>query len=199
MLIKQIVKKINDKNVPTKFYNFDEAFIPKYLAYINVISDEERELYNNYSNKIDFISKSGAVYFPYMSVDIFAETQKKYDEVGYKLTVSKIKTIIDIDTSYEEKLAFSIYVILHEFGHWFHFEEMGKRPYLFGQQDLELRKVVFDKQKKLANNILSSTDNDIKAKLFYEYNSIPMEKRANDFADEHLKQYMISIMKEKNQ
>ncbi len=202
MLLKKMIRILNNKNVIFMFYELKNIVNQQHLAYISVLSDEEKDIYNNCdeSNKKKFVSNSSVIYLPYLSSDMFVEIYKQNDKASYNLTIDRIKKIIDIDSSSEEKIAFVAYIILHEVGHWIHFEEMGKRPYRFAREDSNIRKKVYLEQLNMKRKLIGKSklneneEKDIE-KLFYKYHSIPMEKRADEYADKYLKDFM-KLLKE---
>ncbi|SKB74641.1 hypothetical protein SAMN02745120_0128 [Acetoanaerobium noterae] len=194
MTLKKIISEINTNNIPIGFYRLEEGRFPEFLVYLYTISDEnERNKYNTLKNKESYVSESGKIFFPYSSIDVVKETYRQYDLISHDITTEKINSILNINSPSELYLAFSLYLILHEFGHWIHFEELEKKPYLWHQEDVHFKREYARKRNKAKYN--PNLQKSYYVELNKEYNAIPMEKRANDYAENHLKKYFELLKK----
>ena len=200
MNLKRITKILGNQDVRFNFY--DELEIRNEIVYFSAISDFERKLlYDNLSNndKSEYISNSATINLPNISEDILYERYNKFDKWAFKITLDKIRKVTTIYSN-EEKLAFAAYIILHEIGHWYDFIEMGKKPYIFSEKDIMLRKKVFKERISLQESLylkayLTEEENK-KVELYYEkYNSIPMENKANKYADMHIDDFLNKLRK----
>ena len=189
MRVRELIEKINIKNVPIYYYSFNERNIPRFLVYIDVLRDpKEIELYDSLSNKEDYISNSAALCFPDITLEEIIKFQKKFDPNTYNFKITKITSILGSDLNKESKdLAFLIYLILHEFGHWDDFERMGKKPYLFINQDCEILNALNAKKNIMEKDFRMSKNKTVRNKWIKDYNEVPVEKKANDYAEKHLK------------
>lgn len=148
----------------------------------------------------EYVSNSARIMIPHISVERLAQIYINNDPTTFEFTLKKIRKKINISNN-KDRLAFSTYLILHEIGHWYHFDEMGRKPYIYAHEDSELRKEVFNKQKELEleMSIKKSTgkltqQDEMKMKNWViEYNNIPMEKRANNYADDNFKEIWLKL------
>lgn len=197
MRLEQITKIVESEGIRFIFYPEDALYRKNSIVYINVIVDsKERQEYKikNENEQKEYVSKSVAIFLPDIDSERLGNVYINNDEMTYDFTLKKIRKIVSISKEHEN-LAFSLYLILHEIGHWYHFDEMGRKPYIYANEDTDVREEVFNRQQDLQKemslkksfNKLTKNDLMTMKNWIIDYNNIPIEKRANSYADKNFK------------
>lgn len=189
----EIKDNICDVNVPIKYHKESEnVYISNSIISFECVSGEERKSYENLTeeDKKDFISNSAHINLLLISVERLYELYHMGISCDYDMTIKIIKESVPVNVD-NEKILFAIFIILHEFGHWHDFELKDKKPYLYTQDEKELKEV-YDLKIKILNNesLQEKSDYKIKEQLrkwFNRNNAVPCEKRANDYAISKIK------------
>jgi len=184
----EIKKYICDINIPINYYKESEnVYISNSIISFECVSGEERKRYENLTeeDKKNFVSNTAHINLLLISVERLYELFHIGISCDYDITISMIKEVIPVNAD-NEKILFAIFVILHEFGHWYDFESKEKKPYFYIQDEKE-QKEVYDLKAKILNDksLQEKSDYKIKEQLrkwSNRYNTVPCEKRANDYA-----------------
>lgn len=189
--LKSISSKINkelfDEKVPIRYKKEEPIIDQNSVVSFVCISGSERERYENLDepNQKEFVSTSEYISIPMINLEKLYEIHHVGISYDYDGTLNMIKKVIAVDKD-NEKILFALFLILHEFGHWNDFVSKERKPYVY-TQDKEEKKEVYDFKKKILNDESLSymSEYKIREKLrgyFNRYNSVPSEKKANEYA-----------------
>ena len=189
----EIKENICDTNVSIKYHKESEdVFISNSIVSFECVSGEERKSYEKLTeeDKKDFVSNSAHINLLLISVERLYELYHMGISCDYEMTINMIKKVVPVSAD-NEKILFAIFVILHEFGHWHDFESKDKKPYLYAQDEKELKEA-YDLKMEILNNesLQEKSDYKIKEQLrkwFNRFNAVPREKRANEYAISKIK------------
>ena len=120
----------------------------------------------------------------------------KYCELNMHDGFNRIKKMICTMCNFDE-ISFSVFSILHEFGHWIQYEDFikdGHTDYDFFEH-YEWKRILMYKQR---NNEYKKCISDadviaLNTKYDYLYAELPTEKHANDFALSHLLEGVMTV------
>lgn len=195
MQVKDLIKIINvfDANII-----FD---VPKDVAqyisagrsplYFTPVEGKERKQYENQKNNQEFRSTTAAIHIIDLSVRELVNTFE-CDGTGIHAFTSKVIEPY-CNAGIPRDVVFTVFLFLHEIGHWMQFVNVDKKVAQFLNQDLELEKENFDKlnavkmqrqERMKRGNKCNLTFNERKLLEQYmqEYRNIPKEKDADEFA-----------------
>lgn len=127
------------------------------------------------------------IYLPDITVDELYDLENKRNSANLSTVLHEINSILCLKDD-EIKLAYGIYVILHEVGHWLDFKSSGKSSLEYNLWDSEFRL----RSKEFARNINAipghKADELKHAKEAVDmYKNIPSEKAADKYAFENIK------------
>lgn len=189
--LKSISNKINkelfDEKVPIRYKKEEPNIDQNSVVSFACISGSERERYENLDepNQKEFVSTSEYISIPMINLEKLYEIYHVGITYDYDGTIDMIKKVIVVDKD-NEKILFALFLILHEFGHWNDFVSKGRKPYAY-TQDKDEQKDVYDFKRKILNDesLCHMSEYKIREKMreyFNRYNSVPGEKRANEYA-----------------
>lgn len=193
-ITKEIRNNICDITVPINYCKESviDKFVSNSIMSFECVSGEERKTYENLTEdeKKDFVSSSAHINIMLISVERLYELYHIGISCDYDMTINMIKNSISVNKD-NEKLMFTTFVILHEFGHWNDFVSKDSKPYFYNQDENEQREV-YDLKVKILNDksLQEKSDYKIKEQLkkwWNRYNAVPCEKRANDYAISKIK------------
>lgn len=200
--LKAIGGILNTENAPIKWYHYEDDNIPNSILYLLSIEKNKQNEYDKLTDeeKESYVSDSAKIYIPLINVDKLYDLYHKGVSCDYSETIKRIQKKVTV-TPENEKVLFAVFLILHEFGHWHDFVEKEKKPFFYNLLDeneyreaYELKKSIIEKLK--GSSMSSYDDITLLKRYFNQYNSIPREKRANEYADEKLVE-AYKIIKEK--
>jgi len=187
MRIKDLINYLGLKE--TAPFHFQTELSYKSSASCKHITCEER---NDYLSKTWTIEKKYdnstlGVYLPDITIDELYDLEHKRNAINLHRVQQEINSILCLKND-EIKLAYGIYVILHELGHWLDFQASGKSSIEYNLWDSEFR----NKCNEFARNIHTlQSDTADELKLAKEavdmYKNIPSEKAADKYAFENIK------------
>lgn len=170
-------------------FHFQPALSHKSSASCKHITCEER---SDYMKKIWTIEKKYdnstlGVYLPDITIDELYDLEHKRNAINLHRVLSEINSILCLKND-EIKLAYGIYVILHEVGHWLDFQTSGKSSIEYNMWDSEFRNTC----KEFIKNIHAIPGNTVdelqhSKKAVDMYKNIPSEKAADKYAFENIK------------
>ena len=194
--MKRIINIINDDNaIKIHYYNIEKEKY-NYLTFFNALHKDFRHEYENLleDNKKKYVSNSAEIYIPLVSAYVLAEKIKANKDYSYQYTLDKVRKLTNLDKGQEE-VAVALYMILHEFGHWYNFKECGDKPYVYmgNPSDIDKERKLFEYRKKLERELsgkesLSESDEQHIKEYVVKYNNLKREKNANDYADKHFQE-----------
>lgn len=197
MRLDKIIKIVDDKEVKFSFYIDKNIYKNNNIVYIDVLNLKDRQIYKRQTqeDKEKYVSDSARILLPDITSERLGNIYINIDEFTYDFTLKNIRKIVSISRE-NENLAFTLYVILHEIGHWYHFDEMGRKPYSYAKEDADIRLKMFNKQQDLqmemsvkkSMNQLTKKDIMTIKNWVIDYNNIPIEKKANKYADKNFKE-----------
>ncbi|MBP1745078.1 MAG: hypothetical protein H6Q58_2056, partial [Firmicutes bacterium] len=153
------------------------------------ITCEER---NDYMKKTWTIEKKYdnstlGVYLPDITIDELYDLEYKRNVINLHRVLHKINSTLCLMND-EIKLAYGIYVILHEVGHWLDFQASGKSSLEYNLWDSEFRNKCNEFVKKVHVSPVDIVDGLKHAKEAVDmYKNIPSEKAADKYAFENIK------------
>jgi hypothetical protein len=189
MRIKELVKYLDvEKLAPFHFFN--EKSNNKDNASCKHMTDEELDDYKKKtwsSEKIYDDNKLG-IYIVDITINEIYELEKKRNPIALNMVTNEISLLTPLMLD-EFKLAFGIYVILHEVGHWLDFKASGKSSLEYSLWDSEYRR----EPTRIADMIYELPDYLYEKREFARmqvemYKKIPAEKSADKYAYENIKE-----------
>ena len=188
--LKKIMNLINTINAPVHYYSYEGGYFG-FLIYLQTVSKQKQKEFARLQieEQREYVSDSAEIFIPMISPDYLAEIYKASASHDYPYTLSKVKNIANVSKE-DEHIAVSLYMLLHELGHWDDFVKCGKKPYLYTMPDSEEAKKVHDYGNQIqlclnGKSVLTQKDHSMLEDFIQKYYSVPIEKRANDYADEH--------------
>lgn len=187
MRIKELVDCLGVKELAP--FHFQTELSYRISAYCKHITCEERNDYNQKKWTIEkkYDSSTLGIYLPDIAIDELYDLERKRNAINFHKVQHELKSILCLKTD-EIKLAYVIYVILHEVGHWLDFKGSGKSSLEYNLWDSEFR----NRSKEFARNINAipghKADELKHAKEAVDmYKNIPSEKAADKYAFENIK------------
>jgi len=194
MQMRELINTINAYNAKIIFYNktdLDDKLKEGLPIYFTPVEGKELKKYRNIKEKKDFISTTASIYIPDLSIEEFVNLFKCYGMGLYEFTNNIIK--LYCNKGIDNNIVFSIFVFLHEVGHWKQFERMGRNVSTFKSRDYELSEENFNKMTSLSEKrneriakgntcILTAKEKKLFNQYMTEYRNIPKEKEADEFA-----------------
>lgn len=184
MSFRKIIEAL-ELNIPFTYYKYNEEHQKSALLYLKVLSDEQKKEYEQLDEeeKKDFTTTTARVYIPRMMIYRYQNISHENGGYDFEYTINHIKKLLDVKKE-EECLAVCLYMVLHEVGHW---EDLKKKKFNvwdYAIVDSKESEEVFELKKKVE----IEQDKEKRKKMAYEYlkryNNTPIEKRANEYADE---------------
>lgn len=195
MQVKELISIINDYDAKVIFDTPEvvAARIQKGDSplYFTPVEGKERNQYEKSKNKKEFKSTSAVIHVPDLSikelVNIF-----ECDATGiHDYTNKKIEPYCQSGTSID--VVYTIFLFLHEIGHWMQFEKMDKKVDDYINKDIELQKENYQKicelykqrQERISRGIecpITAKERKLLKQYMEEYRDIPKEKEADRFA-----------------
>lgn len=187
--LKSIARRMPFENIPFHYYNPNGN--EQFLLHFETISEEYRSEYYSLAEteRTKYISNSARIYVPNMYISKYCSTYKNDDPPTWNYTMERIHKLGILELSTDEAGdMFAIYGILHEIGHWMHFNDVGRNVWAFLQDNAGAEEV--HRLKQQLNDIISTQKKvspifikkEVK-RLLDMYYSVSNEKIANEFAD----------------
>ena len=191
--VKKVSDLVNSEKAKVNYYVYDEQSVRNYMFSLVAISGDERKHYEDMCDveKQEYISTSAEILMPKMSVDRCANIYRNNDLYNFQYTLEKVHSLEKIHVN-DLSTAFSLYIILHEFGHWNDFVSKDKKPFHYNMPDSEEAREVFEYRKKIQDRMAikqepDEEDKEMMKEYIKRYNAVPIERRANDYADKNYK------------
>lgn len=188
--LKKIMHLVNVVNAPVHYYPYRGGYFG-FLLYLQTISKEKQKEFGKLSldEQKEYVSDSAEIFIPLISPDYLAQIYKTSASHDYPYTLSKVKNIVNVYKE-DENIAVALYMLLHELGHWDDFVKCEKKPYLYTMPGSEEAKKVHDYGNKIqmrlnGKSVITEEDHLILEDFIQKYYSVPIEKRANEYADKH--------------
>jgi hypothetical protein len=187
MRIKELVDYLGVKE--TAPFHFQTELSYKSSASCKHITCEER---NDYIQKTRTIEKKYdnntlGVYLPDINIDELYDLENKRNAINLHKVLNEINSTLCLKND-ELKLAYGIYVILHEVGHWLDFQSSGKSSVEYNLWDSEFRNRCKEFTRNIRTNPGSTVDELKHAEEAVDmYRNIPSEKAADEYAFKNIK------------
>lgn len=192
MRIKELVDYLGLNETAPFHFQFQKELSYKRSASCKHITCEER---NDYIQKTWAIEKKYdnsilGVYLPDITTDELYDLERKRNAINFHRVLHEINSILCLKTD-EIKLAYGIYVVLHEVGHWLDFQASGKSSIEYNLLDSEFRSK-FNEFRKNTHALQGDTADELKhaKEAVSMYKNIPSEKAADEYAFENIKSKM---------
>lgn len=194
MQMRELINTINDYNAKIIFYDktdLVDKLKEGLLIYFTPVEGKELKKYRNIKEKKDFISTTASIHIPDLSIEEFVDIFECDCTGLYDFTNNIIKPYCN--KGIDNKIVFTIFVFLHEVGHWNQFEKMERNVSTFESRDYELSEENSNKMTTLIEKrserikkgntcVLTSKEKELFIQYMIEYRNIPKEKEADEFA-----------------
>lgn len=167
----------------------------KNLAFCHIVNTNSVPFNSDYFYNIFEFNKIG-IHLPDIEINEFFELEKRRNIIAVQNILEKVNQIMTRTLLNERALQFTVFVVLHEYGHWRHFIKSGLSPQEYILEENKYRNSLEKERAEIFKLPDYSLEKKIKSKIFNEkYNQIPSEIAANKYATLTLKKYMKKIRK----
>ena len=179
-------------DVPIHFTPEDELKRDNYV-FCRFMGEAEKEAVLSGTHELGIIYNENDVglHLPDIDIERYYELEKGRNPVAIRSVISAISYRMRVCIS-EIPLVYSIYCILHEYGHWLFFQNSGMTSYDYCKSEAEIREKYVPLNKKILNMPDCDPSKYLLAREFHEkiYSQFPSELAANKYALENIEKSM---------
>ena len=195
MQVKELISEINSFDVKVVFdepkYVAERLTKGEYILYFTPVDGKERKKYIHLKNKEGFKSTTAAIHIPDLSIEHLIDVYKSDVSGIYEFTKELLQEYCDNEINND--IIYTIYLFLHEVGHWIQFCNVQKDIERYIHMDEEITKANFEKMSlvnakradrlnKGGECLLTAKEKRLYKECMEEYREIPKEKAADQFA-----------------
>lgn len=117
------------------------------ILFFTPVEGDERTRYSNSKRKDDFLSTTASIHIPDLSIEYFINIFECDGTGLHEFTKNVIKPYCG--KGVPEEIVYVIFLFLHEVGHWFQFNNLGRNVEKFTNLDADEYKDNFNKMQDL--------------------------------------------------
>ena len=147
----------------------------------------------SHSTECHYDSSDVGFYFPDIKVNEYYALEKLRNPVAIDSCISRISFQMKVFTD-EIPIVHSVYCVLHEYGHWFHFLERGKTTYEYERLEYAARHP-YETMEKEIRALPDGAYKRVLARRYEDeiYSQFPSERAADEYALEHIAEAMTKV------